>query len=44
MVAIAEEAKTDPEALHQAPTRTKVRRVDEVRAARKPVLRWWAKK
>jgi glycine dehydrogenase subunit 2 len=40
MAAIAAEAKENPDALHQAPTRTKVGRVDEVRAARKPILRW----
>ena len=40
MKAIAEEAKTDPEILKNAPTRTKVKRVDETRAAREPVLRW----
>ena len=40
LIAIANEAKTDPEALHQAPSRTRVRRLDEVRAARKPILRW----
>jgi glycine cleavage system P protein (glycine dehydrogenase) subunit 2 len=38
MIAIAEEAKTDPERLHQAPLQTKVRRLDEVSAARKPCL------
>jgi len=36
--AIAEEAKSNPEQLHHAPTRTKLRRLDEVSAARKPVL------
>jgi len=40
MVRIAGEARADPEALHQAPTRAPVRRLDEVRAARNPVLRW----
>ncbi len=40
MKAIAEEAKTDPDALHAAPTRTFRARLDETRAARKPVLRW----
>jgi glycine dehydrogenase subunit 2 len=38
--AIAEEAKADPETLRQAPTRTIVGRLDEVRAARHPILRW----
>jgi glycine dehydrogenase subunit 2 len=40
MRAIAEEAKTDPELVKQAPHSTPVRRLDEARAARKPVLRW----
>ncbi|MBI2413743.1 MAG: aminomethyl-transferring glycine dehydrogenase subunit GcvPB [Deltaproteobacteria bacterium] len=40
MKAIAEEARTNPELLKNAPTKTKVRRVDETRAAREPVLRW----
>jgi len=38
--AIREEALTDPELLHQAPHSTPVRRLDEVRAARQPILRW----
>ncbi|MBQ6401591.1 MAG: aminomethyl-transferring glycine dehydrogenase subunit GcvPB [Firmicutes bacterium] len=33
-------AHTDPEALHQAPVTTPVRRLDEVGAARHPVLRY----
>ncbi|MBP1627680.1 MAG: Glycine dehydrogenase (decarboxylating) [Holophagaceae bacterium] len=37
---IAREAKNDPEALHQAPVRASLRRMDETTAARKPVLRW----
>ena len=32
-------AYTDPEALHTAPHNTPVRRLDEVQAARNPVLR-----
>jgi glycine dehydrogenase subunit 2 len=40
MKAIAEEAKTDPEAVKAAPTRPVRARLDETRAARKPVLRW----
>lgn len=43
MKVIAEEAKTNPELLKNAPANTKVRRVDETRAAREPVLRWKAK-
>lgn len=35
---ILEEAKTNPEALHAAPTRTKLKRLDETLAARKPCL------
>ena len=35
-----EKACTDPEALHQAPVKTAVRRLDEVTAARKPILRY----
>ncbi|MBI5826906.1 MAG: aminomethyl-transferring glycine dehydrogenase subunit GcvPB [Deltaproteobacteria bacterium] len=34
------EAKASPELLKNAPLNTKVRRVDETRAAREPVLRW----
>ena len=37
---IAEEARTDPGKVTGAPTRPIVRRLDEVRAARKPKLRW----
>ena len=40
MRAIAEEAKRDPAAVKAAPTRPLRARLDEVRAARKPVLRW----
>jgi glycine dehydrogenase subunit 2 len=36
--AIAEEAKENPELLRQAPTKPKMRRLDETRAARKPCL------
>jgi len=42
MRAIAEEAKSDPEWVKQAPHSTPVRRLDEARAARKPLLRWQA--
>ncbi len=38
MLAIAEEAKTKPELLHAAPSTTPVGRMDEVAAARSPVL------
>jgi glycine dehydrogenase subunit 2 len=40
MLVIAEEARHDPLALHEAPHDTPVRRLDEVRAARQPVLRY----
>ena len=38
MRTIAGEAETDPDTLHAAPVRTKVRRLDETGAARKPCL------
>ncbi len=38
LLAIAEEAKTKPELLHAAPSTTPVGRLDEVAAARCPVL------
>jgi len=40
MKQIAREAEETPELLHQAPTTTVVRRLDETAAARKPILRW----
>ena len=40
MKAIAREAKENPEILHSAPHATYVRRLDEVAAAKFPVLRW----
>ena len=40
MRAIAREAREDPEVVKGAPYSTPVRRLDEVRAARAPVLRW----
>ncbi|KYH31925.1 aminomethyl-transferring glycine dehydrogenase subunit GcvPB [Neomoorella mulderi] len=43
LIAIAKEAVEDPEVLHQAPHNTPVRRLDEVGAARNPVLRWQGK-
>ncbi len=36
---VLERAQNDPELLREAPTSTPVRRLDEVTAARKPVLR-----
>jgi len=37
---IRDEALTDPDVLHEAPHTAPVRRLDEVRAARQPILRW----
>lgn len=43
MLAIAQEARERPELLREAPHHTPVGRLDEARAARRPVLRWTAK-
>ncbi|MFQ5898076.1 MAG: aminomethyl-transferring glycine dehydrogenase subunit GcvPB [Candidatus Methylomirabilia bacterium] len=40
MIQIATEAESDPQAVHEAPTTTPVRRLDQTGAARKPDLRW----
>ena len=40
MISIAREADENPELVLNAPQNTRTRRVDEVRAARKPVVRW----
>ena len=40
MIRIAERIEKDPAAVHEAPTKTPLRRLDEVGAARKPVLRY----
>ena len=40
MIQIAKEAEENPDMLHSAPHSTPVRRLDEVRAARQPDLRW----
>jgi glycine dehydrogenase subunit 2 len=40
LIAIAEEVEADPEKVKNAPYGTRTSRVDEVAAARKPVLRW----
>jgi len=40
MIQIADEAETDPELVRSAPHKTKRSRLDEVRAARRPILRW----
>ena len=42
MKSIAQEAATTPEIVKTAPHTTRVRRLDEVGAARKPILRWKA--
>ncbi len=43
MIDIAQEAKTNPDAIHDAPTTSPIGRLDETAAARKPVLRWQPK-
>ncbi|HCL4444674.1 TPA: aminomethyl-transferring glycine dehydrogenase subunit GcvPB [Clostridium botulinum] len=40
MKKIALEAKENPELLHEAPVNAPVRRLDQVKAARKPILKW----
>ena len=40
LLAIAAEAQRDPETVRSAPHRTRLRRLDETLAARRPVLRW----
>jgi glycine dehydrogenase subunit 2 len=40
MKSIAEEAEEDPQMVLDAPHTTRVSRLDETGAARKPVLRW----
>ncbi|PTM58472.1 aminomethyl-transferring glycine dehydrogenase subunit GcvPB [Desmospora activa] len=40
MIQIAKEAEDNPEVIQEAPHHTVVKRLDEVTAARKPVLRW----
>ena len=40
MIAIAREVETDPQMVKNAPYGTRTSRVDEVTAARHPVLRW----
>jgi glycine dehydrogenase subunit 2 len=43
LLAIAEEARTQPALVREAPHLTRVARLDETRAARRPVLRWRAR-
>ncbi|MFW6088084.1 MAG: aminomethyl-transferring glycine dehydrogenase subunit GcvPB, partial [Myxococcota bacterium] len=40
MNGIAREAAEAPETVKSAPVNTRLRRLDETRAARRPVLRW----
>jgi glycine dehydrogenase subunit 2 len=40
LLRIAQEARTDPGLLHEAPHNAPVRRLDEVRAAKELILRW----
>lgn len=40
MLEIYKKAKENPEELHEAPLKTAVRRVDEVLAAKQPILKW----
>jgi len=40
MISIAEEAEKDPDLVRSAPHSTRTGRVDEVTAARKPIVRW----
>ncbi len=40
LISIAQEAEQDPELILKAPHHTRTSRVDEVLAARKPVVRW----
>jgi glycine cleavage system protein P-like pyridoxal-binding family len=42
MKSIAEEAEKNPELVKSAPHTTRIRRLDEVGAARRPILRWKA--
>jgi len=40
MIRIKEEAESEPELVKTAPHTSRVGRLDEARAARKPMLRW----
>jgi glycine dehydrogenase subunit 2 len=42
MKTISDEATSDPSFVKAAPQSTRLRRLDETRAARQPVLRWTA--
>jgi glycine dehydrogenase subunit 2 len=43
LLRIAEEARADPDLLHEAPHNTPLRRLDEVQAAKQLILRWESK-
>ena len=40
MLQITDETENNPDIIHEAPHKTSVKRLDETRASRKPVLRW----
>ena len=40
MFKIIDEAQTAPDILHEAPTSTPVRRLDELEANKNPILKW----
>ena len=40
LLRIAKRTDTDPNAVHEAPMKAPLRRLDEVAAARKPILRY----
>ena len=40
MLRIKKEGEENPAILKNAPTKTPVRRLDEVKAARKPIVKW----
>jgi glycine dehydrogenase subunit 2 len=40
MIDIAKEAEENPDLLRESPQKVKLRRLDEVQAARRPKLRW----
>jgi glycine dehydrogenase subunit 2 len=40
LLALARQAESDPQSLKESPLHTVVRRLDEVRAAKFPVVRW----
>jgi glycine dehydrogenase subunit 2 len=44
MIQIAKEAEENPEIVQEAPHTTIIKRLDEVMAARKPILRWTKEK